>query len=132
MPEFLKFRRDEMNEILRDFSPDKAICQLLLAYLENGLPRSRANDRKLGIFTQLVLEIRHHFQPAPPFEFEERWNAALIELGVRDPLPECGQFEVPMTMMGSVKVAESPIDGTSVIASPLYIAAYLEYSAYVK
>ena len=134
VPEFLKFRRDEMNEILRDFSPDKAICQLLLAYLENGLPRSRANEMKLSLFTQRVLELRHHFQPAPPFEFEERWNAgaALIELGVRDPLPGCGQFGVPVNMVGSVKVAESPDRGTTVIASPLYIAAYLEYSAYVK
>lgn len=133
VPEFLKFRRDKMNEILRDFNPDKAICQLLLAYVENGLPRSRADHKKLSLFTQRVLKIRHHCQPAPPFQFEERWNAALIELGVTVLPPEHGTFAIPQDIETSTVIAENPnAENSHDIASPLYIAACLAYSAYVK
>ena len=136
VPEFLKSRRDQMNQMLTDFSPDKAVCQLLLAYLESGLFRIRHRSGYiiLSYLTQFVLSIRHHFQiPASPFNFEERWNAALIELGVTDPPSEGRRFGFSYDLGVLIRVARNLNGyGEHEIVSPLYIAAYLAYSEYVK
>ena len=140
VPEFLltpSIQRD-MEFHLKDFNPEDAASQLILAELWCKEPNSadEIGDEHLSFIAHSLIRMRYEAKAdRAPYSFLENFHSALTQLGVTelkedDPL---GEIKIDLGS-GSVRNIAFPDRGTFrqyYISTPFYLSAILGHSEYV-
>jgi hypothetical protein len=137
VPEFLltpSIQRD-MELHLKDFNPEDAASQLILAELWSKQPNS-ANKTDLSFIAYSLIRMRHEAKAdRVPYSFQENFHSALTQLGVTE-LKEDDHFSVICIGLGRrSRVQISSFEGDTsqmlYISTPLYLSAIIGHSEYV-
>ena len=140
VPEFLltpSIQRD-MELHLKDFNPEDAISQLILAELWSKEPNSadKIGDERLSFIAYSLIRMRHEAKiDRVPYSFQENFHSALTQLGVTElKEDDClGGISISTGRNSWRPIAffEGDDSPESYISTPLYLSAIVGHSEYV-
>lgn len=140
VPEFLltpSIQRD-MEFHLKDFNPEDATSQLILAELWSKRPNSakKIGNWRLSSTAYSLIHMRHEAKAdRVPYSFQENFHSALTQLGVTE-LKEGGRLGGIYVGLGrnsfqTIAFFEGEASRVSYISTPLYLSAIVGHSEYV-
>jgi len=139
VPEFLlapSIQRD-MELHLKDFSPEDATSQLILAELWSKEPNSAdKNGERLGLIAYSLIRMRHKAKAdRVPYSFQENFHSALTQLEVAEWKGDDRFGEIYASLARNTILQLGFFQGDasrrSCISTPLYVSAIVGHSEYV-
>lgn len=140
VPEFLLTPsiQGDMEFHLKDFSPEDAASQLILAELWCKEPNSadEIGHRHLSFIAYSLIRMRYEAKAdRAPYSFLENFHSALTQLGVTELIEDNCLGMINVSVRPSQRVVIAFITGgplqLSYISTPLYLSAILGHSEYV-